>query len=88
MKIEDLTNQVIHSYIFYLSTEAEGQLRGILVASERIRDKELLQISSLDVIKIFEFAARGEGDKAISMNHDDKRRDYVVRLVNPQERPT
>jgi hypothetical protein len=88
MKIEDLANQLIHSYIFYLSMEVEGQLNGILVASDRIRNKELLQVSSLDVIKIFELAAKGEGDKAISMNYDDKRQDYIVRLAKPKKRRT
>jgi hypothetical protein len=43
MKIEDLANQLIHSYIFYLSTEETGPLRGILVASDRIRNRELLR---------------------------------------------
>jgi hypothetical protein len=88
MKIEDLANQLIHSYIFYLSMEEEGQLNGFLVASDRIRNKELLQVSSLDVIKIFELAAKGEGDKAISMNYDDKRQDYIVRLAKPKKRRT
>src|SRR3954447_25975700 len=46
MKIEDLANQLIHSYIFYLSMGEHGGLDGILVASDRIRNKELLQLPS------------------------------------------
>jgi hypothetical protein len=88
IKIEDLANQLIHSYIFYLSMEKEGQFTGVFVASDRIRNKELLQISSLDVIKIFELAAKGESDKAISWNYDDKAQDYIVRLAKPQKRLT
>jgi hypothetical protein len=81
MKIEDLANQLIHSYIFYLMTTEEGPLDGIMVASDRIRNKELLQVSLLDIIKIFELAAKGEGDKAIRMKYDDKKQDYVVRIA-------
>jgi hypothetical protein len=85
MKIEDLANQLIHSYIFYVMTE-EGEFNGILVASDRIRNKEPLQVSSLDIIKIFELAAKGEADKTISMNYDDKSQDYVVRLAKQRKR--
>ena len=70
----------MHSYVLYLSTTEEGGLDGILVASDRIRNKELLQVSSVEIIKIFDLAAKGEGDKAISMRYDDKKQDYVVRL--------
>ena len=82
--IENLANQVIHSYIFYLSMEETGPLRGILVASDRIRNRELLEVSARDIIKIFELAAKGEGDKTISLNYDDRRKDYVVRLAKRQ----
>ena len=58
MKIEDLANHLIHSYIFYLMMTDAGTLDGIMVASDRIRNKELHQISSLDIIKIFELAAK------------------------------
>ena len=86
LKFEDLANQLIHSYIFYLSIEESGALQGILVASDRIRNRELLEVSARDIIKIFELAAKGEGHKAISMNYDNKRQDYVVRLAKPQKR--
>jgi hypothetical protein len=87
LKIEDLANQLIHSYIFYLSTEQGGPLRGILVASDRIRNRELLEISARDIVKIFDLAAKGEDDKAISMRYDEKRQDYVVRLAMDQKVP-
>jgi hypothetical protein len=79
IKVEDLANQLIHSYVFYLLMTEEGGLDGILVASDRIRNKELLQVSSVEIIKIFDLAAKGEVDKAISMRYDDKKQDYVVR---------
>jgi hypothetical protein len=79
-KIEDLANQLIHSYIFFLSMEETGALSGILVASDRSRSKEL-EVSAQDIIKIFELAAQGETNKAVSIKYDDKRKDYVVRLA-------
>jgi hypothetical protein len=84
MKVEDLANQLIHSYVFYLSIEEAGSLRGILVASDRIRNRELLEISARDIVKIFDLAAKGE--KAISVRYDDKRQDYVVRLAKDQRK--
>jgi hypothetical protein len=86
MKIEDLANQLIHSYIFYLMMTEEGPLNGIMVASDRIRTEDLLRVSSLDIIRIFELAAKGEGDKAISITYDKKRQDYVVRLAESHKR--
>ena len=44
IKIEDLANQVIHSYMSYLSISENG-FAGILVASDRTRNKELFEIS-------------------------------------------
>ena len=76
---EDLANQLIHSYIFWLSTDDAG-LKGILVASDRIRNQELLEITLGDILDIFDTAAEGEGGKCINMTYDDKKRDYVVRL--------
>jgi hypothetical protein len=81
MTIEDLANQLIHSYIFCLLTEAAGGLRGVLVASDRIRNCELLEISTKDIIKIFEIAAKGEDDEVISMTYVEKKGDYVVRIA-------
>jgi hypothetical protein len=86
-KIEDLANQLIHSYIFYLSVEEDGPLQGVLVASDRIRHRELLEISARDIIKIFDLAAKGEDDKAVGMHYDYKRQDYVVRLAKNQKMP-
>ena len=57
LKIEQIANQVIHSYIFYLVTDESGPLRGIIVASDLVRDRELL-ISLSDVIKIFELCGK------------------------------
>ena len=84
MKIEDLANQLIHSYVFYLLTEEAGPLRGILVASDRFRNRELLEISAREIVKIFDLAAKGEN--AISVSYEDKRQDYVVRRLAKHQR--
>lgn len=87
LKVEQIANQVIHSYIFYLVTEETGPLRGIVVASDVARDRELLELALSDVIRIFELAAKGEGDKAITLRYDDKRQDYVMRVFRDSQRP-
>jgi hypothetical protein len=86
LKIEQIANQVIHSYIFYLVTEESGPLRGIIVASDVVRDRELLELSLSDVMKIFELAGKGEDDKAITLRYDDKRQDYVMRIFRDSKR--
>jgi hypothetical protein len=86
LKIEQIANQVIHSYIFYLVTEKSGPLQGIVVASDIVRDRELLELSLSGVIKIFELAGRGEDDKAITLRYDDKRQDYVMRIFREVKR--
>lgn len=50
------------------------------MASDVIRDKELIEISLENVVKIFELAGKGEGDRAISLRYDEKRQDYVLRI--------
>jgi len=81
VKIEVLANQLIHSHIFHLSMQESGRLSGIFVASDHIRNTELLEISAQDVISIFELASKGERDKTISTCYDNKKGDYVVRLA-------
>ncbi|SPE36811.1 hypothetical protein SBA3_250026 [Candidatus Sulfopaludibacter sp. SbA3] len=53
-------------------TEESGPLQGIVVASDVVRDRELLELSLSYVIKIFELAGKGEDDKAITLRYDDK----------------
>lgn len=48
-----LCNQIIHSYVFYLSVGEDGGLRGILVTSDRQRSTELLEISIEEIIAVF-----------------------------------
>jgi hypothetical protein len=86
LKIEQIANQVVHSYIFYLVTEESGPRQGVVVASDVVRDRELLELSLSDVIKIFELAGRGEDDKAITLRYDDKRQDYVMRIFRVAKR--
>jgi hypothetical protein len=85
IKVEDLANQLIHSYIFYLFTEEDGPLRGILVASDRIRNRELFEISAGDLVSIFDLAAKGEDDKVIKIHYDPKRQDYIVHVKDDRE---
>ena len=49
LKIEQIANEVIHSYIFSLVMEESGPLQGIVVASDVVRDRELLELSLSDV---------------------------------------
>jgi hypothetical protein len=81
LNIEQIANQVIHSYIFYLVTDELGPLQGVLVASDFVRNRKLLELSLADVIQIFELAGKGENDKAITFGYDEKRQDYVVRIL-------
>jgi hypothetical protein len=46
MKIEDLANQLIHSYIFYLMMDEQQRLNGIMVASDRIPHGQNIQPTS------------------------------------------
>ncbi len=88
IKIELLANQLIHSYIFYLSIDEFGPLRGILVASDHVRNDELLEVSINDILKVFDIAAKGEADKALLIKFDAKRQDYVVRLAKDLSDPS
>ena len=77
IKVEQLANQLIHSYVFYLLFDEPGALIAIVVASDNTRNKELFQVPLKEIIKIFELAA--EGENSIIMNYDEMRQDYVVR---------
>src|SRR6202042_1966213 len=49
-----LSNQIVHSYVFSLLFDEDGQLAGILVSSDRDRSKELLEVPIQKIIKVFE----------------------------------
>jgi hypothetical protein len=86
LKIEQIANQVIHSYMFYLVMEETGPLRSIFVTSDLVRDRELLEVLLSDVIKIFELAGKGEDDRGITLRYDDKRQDYIMRTFKDRRR--
>jgi hypothetical protein len=84
IKIEDLANQIIHSYVFYLTMGGGHQaapLTGVLVASDYIRNAEIFEVSIKDILAIFQLAAKGEADKTREITYDKKRDDYVVRIL-------
>jgi hypothetical protein len=57
-----------------------------LLTASPPRDKELLELALSDVIKIFELSAKGDDDKAITLRYDEKRQDYVMRIVRDADR--
>ena len=58
-----------------------GPLRGILVASDYIKNDELLEVSIKDIMKVFNLAADAESDKPLEIRYNVKRKDYVVRIA-------
>ncbi len=68
--------------------ENTGSLSGVLVASDRDRDRHLLEVSIQEIIKAFDLAAKGDVDDAISITYNDKKQDYVVRTLKRTQRST
>jgi hypothetical protein len=77
-----LCNQLVHSYIFALLFSEDGPLAGILVASDRQRKKELLEVSIEVLIDIFERVGKDEANVAKVFRFDEKKGDYVYSFTS------
>lgn len=75
-----LCNQVIHSYVFSLLFSEGGKLAGILVASDRERSRELLEVSVEKIIDVFEKVGRDEANVAVTFRFDEKKGDYIYKF--------
>ena len=64
LKVPDLANQVIHSFIFIPASDAAGGLSAIQVASDRQKTKGLFEIPIDQVIHVFEKAGNDYPSKA------------------------
>jgi hypothetical protein len=64
--------------------DADRRHLGHRLSSQQIGGKTTLPATGQEfhagLPKGHDLAAKGEGDKAISMRYDDKKQDYVVRL--------
>jgi hypothetical protein len=74
-----LCNQVMHSYEFSLLFNEDRSLAGMLLASDRQRSKELLQVSVESIIRIFERVGRDDAT-VVSLKFDKAKGDYAHTL--------
>ncbi|MBZ0122125.1 MAG: hypothetical protein K8H88_34345 [Sandaracinaceae bacterium] len=80
ISVKDLCNQIIHSYVFVVSAGENG-LEGFLVASDRDRNKRLLDVSLpafLDTVRII----GTDFPNSVSWTWDTKLGDYAVDAKN------
>ncbi len=79
-----LCNQVIHSYVFEFQFEEGAGPAAILVASDRQRSKELLEVSIEAIIEAFDRVGRDDVSVA-KFTFDPKRGDYRYVLEGADE---
>jgi hypothetical protein len=75
-----LCDQIVHSYVFSLLFNEDGQLAGILVTSDRERSKRLLEVSIQKIIDVFEKVGRDEANVAVTFRFDEKKGDYIYKF--------
>jgi hypothetical protein len=71
-----LCNQVMHSYVFSLLFNEDHSLAGMLLSSDRQRSKELLQVSTEDIVRIFELVGRDDVEESF-LKFDQAKGDYT-----------
>jgi hypothetical protein len=74
IKLKDLCNQFIHSYVFAPVVEGGG-LSAIWLASDRQRSKALIEVTLATVIEVFEVVGNDEVDSA-RYTFNPKKGDY------------
>ncbi len=80
ISVGDLCNQIIHSYVFSIIRSEEGGLFGFVVASDRDRNKELIEVPVSTAIGLFERVA-ADDITSMSLVFDTKKEDYVVKAA-------
>jgi len=81
----DLCNQFVHSYIFAPLFDEAGFLSAIYVASDRLREKKLLEVAVERLVWLFDLVGNDEPAGG-AMVYNPERRDYEVILCNPIRR--
>jgi hypothetical protein len=77
IRLPELCNQFIHSYVFTIVGHESGGLEGILVASEYRRRSALYHVRIKQIINLFRLVARDDPDHA-NASFDPKIQDYRV----------
>lgn len=81
----ELCNQFIHSYVFAPQFDETGFLSAIYVASDRLREKKLLQVSLEHLEWLFDLVGNDEAAGG-AMVYNAEKRDYEVILCMPVRR--
>ena len=90
-----LCHQIVHSYIFVVSFDQSKCLDGILITSDRERQKMLYKIQVKQIIELFEQVGADYPDEMI-LNFNSQIQDYKVQSrtksraqkVQPKKRPS
>jgi len=83
LKLEFLCNQLIHSYVFSPIFEDHGPLLGILLSSDRMRNKRLFEVSVDEIIRVLR-AVGHDYPSAGQFTFNESTRDYDVDLFDPK----
>lgn len=83
--IQWLCNQVVHSYVFTPTFAEPSGLAGLLLNSDRTRNKALYLINIEDVISLFESVGANNANYAEKFRLDPKKGDFEVVLRNISE---
>ncbi len=78
MKISEICNQFIHSYVFMLVLSSRGRMRNIFVSSDFQRNKKVYLFNIKDVVRIFrnialDIVVTGKAE------WDEEKKDYRVK---------
>jgi hypothetical protein len=84
LDLEFLCNQVIHCYVFSPIFEEHGELAGILLASDRMKNKKLYEVSIDEVVKIL-MAIGQDYPNAGQFTFNEKTRDFDVELYSSKD---
>jgi hypothetical protein len=83
-EITFLCNQFIHSYVFVLTVSQRHKWEGVLLASDRERNRVVYHVSGREIIQVFAQVSHDQPNRA-EMTFNAKRRDYDVHSTNSSE---
>jgi len=75
--LQECANQIIHSYVWSLLLQSDGSIRGILVCSDRGRQRGLYLIAISEIVRIIGKVAADEV-KEMSMTRDLQLGDFRI----------
>ncbi|WP_098743545.1 hypothetical protein [Paenibacillus sp. EZ-K15] len=70
-------NQIIHSYIFLISTDESDSIDGFFFCSDRVRNKRLYYVELIEIERFVSFVGNDYPTKQ-SFDYDESLQDYTV----------